>query len=1149
MIKLSQALRDLVNTAGDAGEWSEIIAGALGPGDRRLRCFKDANSQALDPSATGVEFLNVGLTGEMEIDPATGEILFLGNAASATIRIGADLSNGASSFIIAGNGHTIKGTLGLTGTGKDLMFSSSPTASSGIGFLDTVTMSPPAGLPPPTAPDTSAPTVSLSASSLTFSVPGTVNLASTASDNVAVERVDFVRNNIVFATDSASPYTASDTLDHTDNGTIQYMARAYDTSGNVASSTAVNVTVNIAPPVETPEAIPVGGKLTDISFTSIDTVNRTDVPVKFGHTFIAGTFPGANAAVDLRGSNGTLVTCQMDAKTFNDDGTVRFAIFTALIPSLLAGQTAVFDIIRRASPPAGVPATFSDFSGLNAQVFITDTGTAASGPVDAESYTADAAVAIAEGNFTTWLSGPISTEWIVRAKLKTAGGVEHPHLCVMFHICGFKGQAKAKIDYEIGNYWLKAMSAPTTAAFEDVSNIVQVYRASFKTGADTTYTRTTYGKVFLDLAQGVYTSNNTLKTGLANDATVYTAVVEFDGVTRNIAITGSAAQDYGAFYPQFATQTGGLGSAVSSDDLVGLNIRSATTGANSKVRILNYGTLFPALKTTKLSGNVTYTAQITVGATVYDISILGSAAHTFGHLCTLITSQLGGAAVCNPSAGAAPGFTLTNGATVTTIGTLLAANSPLMTNFMKIYRPIDGSEVVHHPRTRWKKTRWWGTEPKVHIAHNRAYLTATMAMPNYDPSVVGSTTDIDSDHASLFAMEDIGNVGLTNAGMANTGAARGIALLPKWQSVWAVNQGVKARQIMLDMADRAGAFPCYWRDYNTGHPINLDIWPYAAYTPSPSDAKNPTTNLTEKVPIIVLPSSMARLMNTADVAHHPDFYFMAYLATGDYFYLEGQLFHAVFTAIDDNPGVAYRDNRKGLVKAQQIRGQAWSLRTRGHALYIMPNDHPNRASLVYQMEQNKVWFEANMVNPSGAAYNSQGWAVHSYAFAYRGGRGVAPWQDDFFTQSIGRLVELGFDYNAIFMHKIKSPIGRMTSGPDYCWQGATTYEAMLCDVYQGPQYTTWAKVWEETVKILHPAALTATCGTQEMATALATTLNGMTGYPTDPMAGRPANLQPALAYAVTHGASGSGDAWLIFDNRASKPNYNLAPQWCIVPRN
>lgn len=77
-------------------------------------------------------------------------------------------------------------------------------------------------------------------------------------------------------------------------------------------------------------------------------------------------------------------------------------------------------------------------------------------------------------------------------------------------------------------------------------------------------------------------------TGLSNDATVRTATIVVDGVTKNISIVSSAAQTYTTLLAEINTDLGAAGTAA----LVGGNLRvtSATSGASSTVAITDGGT-------------------------------------------------------------------------------------------------------------------------------------------------------------------------------------------------------------------------------------------------------------------------------------------------------------------------------------------------------------------------------------------------------------------------------------------------------------------------------------------------------------------------------------------------------------------------------
>ncbi len=95
--------------------------------------------------------------------------------------------------------------------------------------------------------DTTPPTVSLSSSSLSVTAAGSITLTATASDNVAVTKVEFYDGATLIGTKTAAPYTQSVAFTNANNGTHSYSAKAYDAAGNTRASTpTTDVVVNIA---------------------------------------------------------------------------------------------------------------------------------------------------------------------------------------------------------------------------------------------------------------------------------------------------------------------------------------------------------------------------------------------------------------------------------------------------------------------------------------------------------------------------------------------------------------------------------------------------------------------------------------------------------------------------------------------------------------------------------------------------------------------------------------------------------------------------------------------------------------------------------------------------------------------------------------
>lgn len=101
------------------------------------------------------------------------------------------------------------------------------------------------GTSPPTSTDTTAPTVSLTATPTSLTAAGSVTLTATASDDTGVTQVNFYRGGTLLGSDTTAPYTLTDSVTSSNNGTLSYTATATDAAGNSATSAQATVTVNI----------------------------------------------------------------------------------------------------------------------------------------------------------------------------------------------------------------------------------------------------------------------------------------------------------------------------------------------------------------------------------------------------------------------------------------------------------------------------------------------------------------------------------------------------------------------------------------------------------------------------------------------------------------------------------------------------------------------------------------------------------------------------------------------------------------------------------------------------------------------------------------------------------------------------------------
>lgn len=147
-LTFDSGLASLLFAQATKADWATTLKTALGP-VRRVRCFRDANAAAPNPSVTGVEFLNFLTDGELGVN--SGNIISFGVAKNSLIHKPADLSTGIAVLRIEGNGHWVQGTVGLTAA-DNFVFSANPTAVSGIAFTKEASVLAPSKLRSGTGP-------------------------------------------------------------------------------------------------------------------------------------------------------------------------------------------------------------------------------------------------------------------------------------------------------------------------------------------------------------------------------------------------------------------------------------------------------------------------------------------------------------------------------------------------------------------------------------------------------------------------------------------------------------------------------------------------------------------------------------------------------------------------------------------------------------------------------------------------------------------------------------------------------------------------------------------------------------------------------------------------------------------------------------
>lgn len=448
------------------------------------------------------------------------------------------------------------------------------------------------------------------------------------------------------------------------------------------------------------------------------------------------------------------------------------------------------------------------------------------------------------------------------------------------------------------------------------------------------------------------------------------------------------------------------------------------------------------------------------------------------------------------------------------------------------------SALTHYHHARWRKTFWWGSAPQVHIRHDTAYLMASKAVPNYDRSFTVSPAALSTIRATFAgAVTEPMTNGMAVPYMPQTGGRPDIGLLPGWAVMYLLSMDRYAKAATLGTADLAGSWSSHYRDKTTDRPVSLVDYPYMTILGHYGDTYNPITKKYEAFP----DCTGCTNPNEADAAHEPSLAYLPYLVTGDHYYLEELEFWTMWNLFQSNPG--YRDNVKGLFHANQVRAQAWILRTLADAAYITPDLDPLKAQFTKFLSDNLDWYNSTYTN-SNAPEASLGAITDENAIVYDGGLGLAPWQDDFFTSAAGHAVELGFGKALpLLAWKARFPVGRMLD-LGYCWILGSIYNLHVRDTSTGPIFSTLGQAYLAS----NPSSVTSTaCASNAMGQALGLGLGEMVGESSS-NTGFPSNMQPALAYSADSGVADGANAWKVFMSRLIKPDYSTGPQFAVIPR-
>ncbi len=459
-----------------------------------------------------------------------------------------------------------------------------------------------------------------------------------------------------------------------------------------------------------------------------------------------------------------------------------------------------------------------------------------------------------------------------------------------------------------------------------------------------------------------------------------------------------------------------------------------------------------------------------------------------------------------------------------------------------------GTNLEHFSRARWRKTytsygSTLGTlspDPgDTVIQFNPDYFVKSKAVASYDtsfPPQESLLSKIETEHSNA-------NNAPMQLGMIDASFSAGVegSIDAAWSVAYFLSGDYRARDAMIDNANAAGSIGIHYRHEqltNTQQAAIVSVIDFDEAS-SRSDSAN----------IPYFDGDQA----TPDTAHQNSFAYLPYLLTGDYYLLEELHFWANWNLLSKNTQKRNDGGAKGLIYSNQIRAQAWALRTILNSAYITPDAHPQKTYFENILNQNINWYTNTYVDESAPWHNQFGVLTvgqnENSGLSSENFRAAKPWMDNWVTAVAGRAYNMGYTQILPFLQwKARFPIALMTN-PDMCWIFSTAYVFYFREGKNQPLYSTWKEVYEKTIEYEYNAdgglaILNTECGSNEMAQLINDGgyfinpyITGQILYSSNTTSSYFGRMQGAIAAAVDAGAPGSTQAWETW--KAS----SVHPEW------
>jgi len=344
--------------------------------------------------------------------------------------------------------------------------------------------------------------------------------------------------------------------------------------------------------------------------------------------------------------------------------------------------------------------------------------------------------------------------------------------------------------------------------------------------------------------------------------------------------------------------------------------------------------------------------------------------------------------------------------------------------------------IKHYFQTRLRRVFHFGGAKPLQAIADAAALQSSFAIPKYTDASLGASAATNLYNSWLGKDRSLFGSGIVSSSMPGTGGRMDIGPLPGWTVIALLTGSPKAYEVMFDAAERAAVYSVHYRDAVTGDIISINQHPTVSI-----GSNNQWADPADRIPAATLPGTTP---HQADIAHQPSLSYVPYIISGDRYYLDEIYFWASWnlTSLDFHT----RSKQLGLIQDEQLRGQAWAMRSFGQAAWIAPDAHWQKDYFADKVQQNVNWYRNNAMptNPLGVWRGTADWngsqQLDFYAeMSSQVTHWVSPWMHDFFAVTLAHLTEMGFDAKDLRDWSLAFTVKRFTSGTDFNRMDGTAY--------------------------------------------------------------------------------------------------------------